>query len=119
MQKNKLVGVCGLLAIIGCGHGSLDRDGSATGTAGTTGAAGTTGSGGAGPCVTGDEGCACYGNNTCNGTLRCLSRLCVSLTGSGGSAAGTVGSGGTGDGGTTGGAGTTGSAGTSGGAGTT
>lgn len=28
-------------------------------------------------CTTGDEGCACYANSTCNGTLSCLSDLCV------------------------------------------
>ena len=35
--------------------------------------AGTTGAGGTGACVTGDEGCACYGNGTCNGSLQCFS----------------------------------------------
>lgn len=28
-------------------------------------------------CATGDEGCACYPNDTCNGQLACYSNLCV------------------------------------------
>ena len=46
----------------------------------------TTGPASAG-CTTGSERCACYPNNTCDGTLTCASHLCVSL-GTGGSGAG-------------------------------
>lgn len=28
-------------------------------------------------CETGDEGCECYGNNTCNGALECVGGVCV------------------------------------------
>jgi hypothetical protein len=63
------------------------------------------------------EGCACYGNDTCNAALKCLSHLCVSLGGMGGSATGTAGT--TGTGGSTGTAGTTGTGGSgTGGSGT-
>ncbi len=52
-------------------------------------------------CVTGDEGCACYPNSSCNGTLSCLSNFCVdqSSGGSGGAGSGGAGSGGAGSGG--------------------
>lgn len=30
-------------------------------------------------CATGDEGCACFANSTCNGSLSCKSKLCVKL----------------------------------------
>jgi hypothetical protein len=30
-------------------------------------------------CLPGDEGCACFANNTCNGNLACKSSLCVDL----------------------------------------
>lgn len=129
-MKRALV-VCGLVAAIGCGGsgggGGGGTGGAAPGTAGTLGTAGATGTGGTGACVTGNEGCACYGNDSCNGTLQCFSHLCVSLTGTagatgtGGSVSGGAGTGGSGAGtaGTTGGAGATGVAGTSGTAGTT
>lgn len=32
---------------------------------------------GGGACDEGEEGCACYGNGTCNDGLRCLSKYCV------------------------------------------
>lgn len=32
-----------------------------------------------GTCSQGDEGCSCYPNETCNGSLSCLSSICVSL----------------------------------------
>lgn len=41
--------------------------------------------GGSGDCPEGDERCACYPNETCNGDLVCRSDKCVSLDGSGGS----------------------------------
>ncbi len=44
-----------------------------------------------GDCNQGDEGCACYPNNTCNGSLSCLSNLCVDA---GGGSGGQSGSGG-------------------------
>jgi len=31
-------------------------------------------------CVEGNEGCACYPNNTCNGGLTCLSTICVNAS---------------------------------------
>jgi len=108
----------------GSGGSTAGTGGSATGTAGTTGSGGsgpggTTGSGGTGACTTGNEGCACYGNGTCNGSLACLSQLCVSLTGTGGrgGTTGTAGTGGAG-GGTAGTTGTGGRGGTTGTAGT-
>ncbi len=65
--------------------------------------------GGSGPsttpptCTTGTEGCACYGNQTCNPGLSCLSSLCVNpASGNGG-----VGGIGPGTGGAAGGGGTT------------
>jgi hypothetical protein len=71
-------------------------------------------------CPQGSEACPCYGNQTCNTGLTCLSNLCVNpLTGNGGHG-GAVGSGGlTGAAGTTGAGGFVGTAGTTGGAGTT
>jgi hypothetical protein len=33
-------------------------------------------------CSDGDEGCSCYGNDTCNGELTCESGICVDETGS-------------------------------------
>jgi len=41
---------------------------------------------GAAPCVTGEPGCACYGNRTCDRGSRCEKKLCVVDAGSGGSA---------------------------------
>jgi len=125
---NRMIVVCGLVAALGCGGskggdktGTGEGGGDAAGTAGTAGTMGAAGSGGSGACVTGAESCACYGNGTCDVGLQCLSHLCVSPTGTGGSAVGTAGT--TGNGGTTGSAGTTGAggsaAGTSGTAGTT
>src|SRR5262245_55866102 len=72
----RLLSVLGLV-LLGCGGG---------------GGSGTGGKGGTTACAPGTEGCACYGNNTCDSGLQCLSHLCVSLTGTGGSAAGTGGS---------------------------
>jgi hypothetical protein len=62
-------------------------------TSGSGGSVGT-GTGGARPCTTGDEGCGCYPNNTCNGTLTCASQLCVNVGGGSGGRA-TSGTGGT------------------------
>ena len=47
-------------------------------------------------CTTGFEGCACYGNNTCEAGLSCASKLCVNLgtAGAGGVSPGTAGAGG-------------------------
>jgi hypothetical protein len=52
------------------------------------------GSGGAG-CPAGSEGCACYGNATCDARLTCASHLCVNF-GTGGSAQGGMSAGGSG-----------------------
>jgi hypothetical protein len=51
---------------------------------GSKGSGGTTGAGGSGACPMGSEGCACYGNDTCNAPLSCLSHICVNATGNGG-----------------------------------
>jgi hypothetical protein len=53
---------------------------------GDTAAGGANANGGAGGagCPPGSEGCACYGNGTCNQPFTCASRLCVNL-GTGGS----------------------------------
>src|SRR5262245_35374429 len=93
-MKRALV-LCGIVAVVGCGGGSDGggAKGGSGGSGGTTGAGGTMsagGTGGSGACVTGEEGCACYPNSTCNAGLACLSHLCVSLTGG----AGTTGAGG-------------------------
>jgi hypothetical protein len=45
----------------------------------------------AAPCPAGSERCACYGNDTCNDGLECLSDLCVSLDSSASGAPTTVG----------------------------
>jgi endoglucanase len=56
---------------------------------------GATASGGCGgedegkSCVEGDEGCPCYPNHTCNGSLSCFSDFCVDASGSGGNDNGT------------------------------
>ena len=49
----------------------------------------------AGNCITGDEDCKCYANDSCNSDLSCLNRLCVDAVGGtgGGSGSGTGGSG--------------------------
>jgi len=118
----KLIVLGAIVAAMGCGGGKGASNGGAGGTTGAgggaTGSAGTTGSGGRGQCPTGSEGCACYGNDSCDSGLECLSHLCVATTGTGGSATGT---GGSGTGGSTAGtAGATGSGGsTAGTAGTT
>src|SRR5215831_9629631 len=66
------------------------------GQAGAAGSSGQAGSGGAVACVTGNEGCACYGNDTCNGTLHCYSHLCVLVPVDGGAGqTGAAGAGGT------------------------
>jgi hypothetical protein len=43
-------------------------------------------------CSTGSEGCACYGNGSCNTGLTCASNLCVNLNGGAGGATGAGGS---------------------------
>lgn len=40
------------------------------------------------PCTQGDEGCACFPNDTCNDGLSCLSDLCVDANGGAGRSAG-------------------------------
>jgi hypothetical protein len=53
---------------------------------GSKGSGGSAGAGGAGACSMGKEGCACYGNDTCDSPLTCLSHLCVNTgAGTGGS----------------------------------
>lgn len=88
---NGLVGCCALsqsgVSYQSCyyfGTASADKmacsgtwtDGSAG--LGNSGGGGTTGSSSStGPCTTGDAGCACYPNKTCNGTLTCTSGICA------------------------------------------
>ena len=72
----------GAAAAAGCGGTTLKSDSSAQ-----------AGKGGAG-CAPGSEGCACYGNDTCDVGLTCASHLCVNL-GAGGSAPGGASTGGT------------------------
>jgi hypothetical protein len=76
--------------------GSLGTAGQGTaGIAGSSTSGGTTSIGGAGTaCPVGDEGCTCYGNDTCNSGLTCASHLCVNLAGTGGTATGGVATGG-------------------------
>ncbi len=68
-------------------------------------------------CTTGDEGCSCYPNDTCNGDLSCVSGLCVDDSTSTGDGDGTGGSSGTGGSGMTGGSSGTGGSGMTGGTG--
>lgn len=86
--------------------------GDAGGAGGTTGAAGAGGTGGV-ACEQGTERCGCYGNDTCNDGLACLSDLCVATGNAGTSGGGAAGSG-AGRGGATGSGNTTGQAGTGG-----
>ena len=64
-----------------CGGSSQSATVSSSGGA----SAGAVGTGGA-TCQPGQEGCACYGNDTCNAGLTCASHLCVRF-GTGGSGA--------------------------------
>jgi hypothetical protein len=61
----------------------------------TSGAGGSAGAGATSGCAMGSEGCACYGNDTCNAPLTCLSHLCVNA-GGGAGASGSAGAPGTG-----------------------
>ncbi len=62
--------------------GKTDTLGAATGSGGLANSAG-----GATTCPAGNERCACYGNNTCNGRLQCFSNVCVDTSSSSGGAA--------------------------------
>jgi hypothetical protein len=70
--------VLALLMVSTAGCGSKSSSG------GTGGSVGTGGGGGTSVCSAGSEGCSCYGNDTCNSGLSCLSHLCVNLPGNGG-----------------------------------
>ena len=70
--------VLALLMVSTAGCGSKGSSGGTGGSVGTGGVGGTSG------CSAGSEGCSCYGNDTCNSGLSCLSHLCVNLPGSGG-----------------------------------
>jgi len=78
---NKLIALGVIIAALGCGGGKGNNNGGTAGASGTTGAAGSmgaagsTGAGGSGSCVMGREGCACYGNDTCDANLQCLSQI--------------------------------------------
>jgi hypothetical protein len=109
------VSVIGLVALLGIGCGSVSTTGSpgSGGSGATGGNGGTTGTGGSSGCTTGNEGCACFANNTCNGSLMCLSHLCVNAGGAGSNGSGgTTATGGVpGTGGSTGNGGSTGAGG--------
>jgi hypothetical protein len=72
-----------IFVLFSCGGSSGGKAIGAGGDHGTPDA--SAGSGGGSKCAPGGEGCACYGNKTCDATLTCASNLCVAL-GSGGSA---------------------------------
>jgi hypothetical protein len=55
--------------------------------------------GGQGGCAAGDLGCACYPNDTCNGTNVCVAKTCVAPVAADGGTGGAGGSGGSGTGG--------------------
>jgi hypothetical protein len=55
-----------------------DGSGALTSPNGGSSGAGTSSSGGS--CTAGDLGCACYPNNTCNGSLTCTSGVCTNGT---------------------------------------
>lgn len=74
-----------------------DIDG-AVATGGATGGAGNTG--GTGVCASGNAGCLCFPNGTCNGNLVCLSSICVVPSAAGGAAGGATATAGTAAGGT-------------------
>lgn len=72
-----------VLIIVACGGGdgdsrSLGAGGASSGSGGKAGATNML-------CPAGSEGCACYGNDTCDAGLTCASNLCVELAGTGGS----------------------------------
>jgi hypothetical protein len=89
------VGAVSLVAA--CSGTSVNSE--ATGGSGqaTGGSGQAMGGSGQQPCVTGDERCDCYPNDTCNDDLTCASGLCVRLPtaggGTGGAAVGTGASG--------------------------
>ncbi len=67
------------------GGGSRGSEGAGEGDgAGAGGESGGEGGSGYLTCPPGEEGCACYGNNTCNSGLTCASNLCVDVSGGGG-----------------------------------
>jgi hypothetical protein len=116
-----LFGILSAVLLIGCGGVDtvqLAPDGGDDG-----GEAGAGGAGGAASCAPGGEACSCYGNDTCNDGLTCLSHLCVAAGGRGGMAGGQAGGGGSagsiGRGGIGGAANTTGAGNTTGQGGTT
>jgi hypothetical protein len=84
----------GLLLVAACAGETVTAS-TSSGGSGTTAGGGGSGTGGEGrpggtraggseACVTGDERCACYPNDTCNDDLTCASDLCVRLAGTGG-----------------------------------
>ncbi len=94
----------------GAGAGPLGASGSGTESSGgaaepggTSASGGTTSSGApgtGGTCSAGTESCPCYGNDTCNAGLACLSHVCVNPIGTGGTATGGTATGGVATGGT-------------------
>jgi hypothetical protein len=96
-----------------CGDTSSDtaNNGSTGGDGGTSGAGtGAAPAGGGSQCPDGSEACPCYGNSTCDGTLTCVSGVCVDLGSIGGTGGGAAG----GSGGASGSGGTSGSSGSAG-----
>ena len=90
MIRTAIVLGLGALVLSACGGGSSPQT---TSNAGASGAV---------ACSSGDEGCPCYANSTCNGSLSCFSNVCVNASGAG--SGGSSNSGGGKDGGATAGA---------------
>lgn len=72
MSRSMLLFGLGILGAVACGSSAAPP---LTGT--------SAGESGASQCGVGDEGCTCYANQTCNGTLSCFSSLCVNASGTG------------------------------------
>jgi hypothetical protein len=72
------LGDAGSSSSSGSSSGSSSSSSSGASSSSSSGA-GSSSSSGAG-CVTGDLGCACYPNSTCNATLACLNGTCVGGT---------------------------------------
>jgi hypothetical protein len=68
----------------GDGDGNVATGGSSQNGDGDVATGGSSQNGdGDNPCAPGSEGCECYGNGTCDGSLACFSDLCVDAGGDG------------------------------------
>jgi len=72
----------------GAAAGTEENGGGESEVGGTAGGTAAGGAAGSEACEVGEERCDCYPNQTCNGTLRCLSGLCVADVAATGGAAG-------------------------------